>query len=185
VSKKRQAQSVMTVRAGPGPTVECAGRPWRLGFNDQDAKAELEALVVSHATREAVRRKRDIGGPEGVEYFDTFQNRVDAGTYHTFAPGWQHVIGGADGSWLFLLSLLRKHQPHATADDAKRLLAEEPEQTHVAVGQVAPDFFEAVVRQVVTTEADPDALRLAASKLATALLDNMAGKPRTGAQGTG
>lgn len=177
MTKQRDAApSVMSVRAGPAPSVtEAGGKVWRLGWNTQDAKAGLEALVVSHATREAVKRMRLVGGEEGAAYFELFQNRVDAGQYSTFAPGWTHTMAGPDASWLFLLSLLQAAHPSATPDDAKRLLKAEPEQTVVSVGVIAPDFFAAVVTQIgVEKGATTEEVAAAAAKIATAVVERMA-----------
>lgn len=174
------APSVAQMRAGPAPTVkESGGKLWRLGWNNQDAKAALEMLITSELTRSAIKKMKALG-PDGAEYFELFQNRVDSGTYKTFAPGWRHVMAGLDASWLFLLSLLAEHHPDATPDDAKRLLAEEPEQVNAGVGVIAPDFFAAVAVQMrdpktVTAESAAAAGR----EIAAAILDKVFGLKST------
>jgi hypothetical protein len=171
------APSIASLRAGPAPTIkeyEADGRrvinTWRLGWNTTDAKAHLEMVIVSELTRLAIKRMKQLGGQEGAEYFDLFQSRVDTGSYHTFAPGWRHVMAGLDASWLFLLSLLLEHQPDATPEDAKRLLADEPEQVGVAVGGIAPDFFAAVAVQAKDRDVPEDQAVEAGRAIAAALM---------------
>lgn len=174
----------MEVRAGPGPIVNDGPRTWRLGWNNQDAKAELEAQIVAFATEDTLNRMKRLSSESAQALFTLFQNRVDAGAYHTFAPGWTHVMADPASSWLFLLSLLKEHQPGATAADAKRLLAEEPERVRIAVGIVAPDFFEAVAIQVgVEKGTPPQKVRAVAETIATAVMEKFPGEtpaPATG-----
>lgn len=178
------APSVMQMRAGPAPTITEGRTVWRLGWNDQDAKAGLESLIVSHITRAAVKEMRGIGGQEGMQYFTAVKNLVDAGHYSTFAEGWRYVMAGTDASWLFLLSLLQFHQPGAAPEDAARLLKAEPEQVAVSVGVIAPDFFAAVVAQIgVGGGATPEQVADVAQKIATAIVERL--KLTTGAPATG
>jgi len=170
------APPVAAVRAGPAPTITetATRRVWRLGWNHQDAKAALETAIVSQLTLAAIAKMKAMG-PAGAEYFELFQNRVDSGAYATFAPGWRYVMGGLDASWLFLLSLLVEHQPGATAEDAKRLLAEEPEQVGVGVSYVAPDFFAAVTTQARDKSVTADQADAAGRTLAAAILERVYG----------
>lgn len=171
------APPVAAVRAGPAPTITetASRRVWRLGWNTQDAKAALETAIVSQLTLEAIKKMKAMGPVAGAEYFELFQNRVDAGAYSTFAPGWRYAIGGTDGSWLFLLSLLLEHQPGATPEDAKRLLAAEAEQVRVAVGYVAPDFFGAVAVQMKDKGVTAEQADAAGRHLAAALVEKVYG----------
>lgn len=178
--KSAWAPPVASVRAGPAPTVTetATRRVWRLGWNTQDAKAALETAIVSQLTLEAIRKMKAMG-PAGAEYFELFQNRVDSGAYSTFAPGWRYVLGGLDGSWLFLLSLLLEHQPDATPDDAKRLLATEAEQVRVGVSYVAPDFFAAVTIQMRDKTVTAEQADAAGRQLAAAVLETVYGATAT------
>lgn len=145
----REVAGVTHMTASPGPTVvEAGGRVWRLGFNDQDAKARLEELIRGHVIRDALATKRAVGGPDGEAHYRDAASRVEGGEYLTFAPGWARLMGQPAGSLLFLLSLLQEHHPDATADDVRRLSVAEPEQCEAAVRAVAPDFFAAAALQM-------------------------------------
>lgn len=170
------APSIAAVRAGPAPTIKehSTGRVWRLGWNTQDAKAALEMVIVSQLTLKAIETMKAMRAG-GLEYFEMFQNRVDSGAYHTFAPGWRYVMAGLDASWVFLLSLLLEHQPNAIPEDAQRLLADEPEQVQVGVGVVAPDFFTAVAIQVKAKNVSADQAAEGGRAIATAIMEKVMG----------
>lgn len=173
------APSVMSMRAGPGPTVAERGKTWKLGWNNQDAKAHLESVILANATRKAVKQMDDTGGVAGARVFREFQLVVDDGAYSTFGPSWIRTMAGADASWLFLLSLLLEHQPGAQPEDAIRLLKTHPREVGVAVGVIAPDFFLAVVTQVgVDEQATPEQVAQAVATLAAAVMDKFREKER-------
>lgn len=179
--------SVMEMRAGPAPTVtEAGGRVWRLGWNTQDAKAELESIILSHAIRETVKEVKAVGGTEGEEHYTRFQNRKEAGYYHTFGEGWKYTMASPDGSWMFLLSLLMHAHPHAAPADAQRLIETEPEQVALAVGTIAPDFFAAVLAQKkMTAGTAPEKVRAVVAQLAAVVLTQFPTPHATRAPATG
>ncbi len=153
--------------AGPGPTVECGGKTWRLGFNTQDAKARLEELIRAHVVRDAIKTKRAVGGAEGQEAYDHTDRQLKAGHYYTFARGWSEILQSPVGAVLYLLSLLQEHHPDAAEADALRLLSEEPEQTEQAVAAVSPDFFAAAAVQRGVKPADAERIAEAVAKATT------------------
>lgn len=137
----RRAPAVRHMTLGPGPTIECGGKTWRLGFNTQDAKARLEELFRAHVMREAVKKKRALGGKEGQDAYDHDNDAVTDGEYDTFEKGWYRLLAKPAGSVMYLLSLLQEHHPDATAADARSLVVQEPEQTQAAVNAISPDFL--------------------------------------------
>lgn len=134
--------------ASPGPTIHHNGKVWRLGFNDQNAKGRLEELIRSHVIRDALQTKRELGGKDGEESYEFTDNKVKKGYYHTFAKGWNEILNSSVGAVLYMLSLLQKHHPDATEDDARTLLINEPEQSEAAIVAISPDFLETVAIQM-------------------------------------
>lgn len=164
----QHAPPVTHLTLGPGPTVECGGKTWRLGFNTQDAKGRLEELFRSHVLREALKGKRALGGADGQEVYDTANDKVDGGHYLTFGDGWRRLLGTPAGSTLYLLSLLQHHHPDATADDARKLMVEEWEQTKAAMTAISPSFLAAVAVQMGASPDDaPGVATAIASRLAS------------------
>jgi|ERR1700722_17849582 len=131
------APSMTRLVAGPGPTIERAGKTWRLGYNTQNAKARFEMLVKSHVRS----RSRAEDSPE--EYQET-RDRIYAGHYDTFTKGWMTILNSPEGGILYFLSLLQHHHPDATRDDALMLALTEPDQVADALEEISPDFFKAV-----------------------------------------
>ena len=159
MSKKRQGvprhvAGVTHMAAAPGPTVQCGGRAWRFGFNDQDAKARLEELIRAHVLRDAIANKKALGGADGAEAYQHTDTLLKQGHYLTFAKGWNEVLGSPVGGVLYPLSLLQHHHPDATEADVVRLLVEEPEQTEAAVRAISPSFWAAVATQKGASAAD-------------------------------
>jgi len=157
--------SVQQLTGGPGPVIEALGKRWRLGFNDQDAKAALEEVIRAHHTRQAIREKRNIGGQEGEDYWSDFSALKARGFYATFSKGWIETMKSHDGILLFLQSLLFKHHEDVSMDQVREIFASEPEQVVAAVEVVAPDFFSAVAVQMgySTDEAKKAGPQLAAA----------------------
>lgn len=143
VKLPRSVPGVTHIAAGPGPTVTCDGKTWRFGFNNQNAKARLEELIRAHVIQES----KANDAPE--EYEET-RDRIRGGYYKTFAKGWVSIFDSPDGNLLFILSLLGKHHPEATIDDAKHILVLERDQVAMALMEIAPDFFQALAAQWAT-----------------------------------
>lgn len=178
---QRRPASVQQLTGGPGPTVEACGKRWRLGFNDQDAKAALEELVRAHHARRALKDKRSIGGEDGQAVWDEFARLSSSGFYDTFGTGWIATLKSPDGILLFLQSLLFKHHPDIGMEQVREVFASEPEQVVAAVEVVAPDFFAAVaIQKGHSTEQAKEA----APQLAAAMREQIA-QHRATLNGTG
>lgn len=171
---KKKRQGVQPMIAHPGPTVACNGKTWRFGFNDQDAKGRLEELVRSHVLREALKDKAAIGGQEGDDLLSETRTQIRRGYYSTFEKGWIEVVNSPMGAVLFTLSLLQHHHPDATEQDARQLLALEPEQTEEAIFVVAPDFFQSAASQL---GAKPEVARQFAEVVAASIVRKSAPPP--------
>lgn len=168
---KKPHPGIQRMVAHPGPTVASEGVTWRLGFNDQDAKGELEELIRAYVLRDALKNKRALGGKEGEDDYEATRAQIRRGHFHTFEKGWLDVVNSPVGAVLFLQSLLRRHHPDVTEGDARALLVREREQTEAAVEVVAPDFFKAMAVGKGLKPAD-------AEKFAAAVVAGL-GKPAT------
>lgn len=140
--------------AGVGPvlgadgapvTFDWNGRTWRLEHPVQKAKDELEKLVL----RYVVGQQEEM---RGVWAEDTFaakekelDDRIYGGHHKTLGSLWQAVTSGPDGNALFLLALLRQHQPHATLAEAATMWNASPRSLRLAYAEVIPDFFSVLV----------------------------------------
>lgn len=165
----KHAHTVQHTVAYPGPSFEALGKKWRLSFNDQDAKGQLEELIRAHVVREEIKTKRALGGDEGDRYWrEEVKPLLDSGYYAMFSPGWVSIMKSQAGVGMFLQSLLMKHHPEATLDTAIELFLGEPEQVIAAVEVIAPDFFAAVAVQMGHNRAEALA---AAPVLAQAVRD--------------
>lgn len=157
--------------AGPGPTFGALGKTWRLGFNDQDAKAALEELFRAFVIRREDATARSLGA-SGDDYWDKrVQPKLDAGHWTTFQPGWVAMMRTQEGIVMFVQSLLLKNHPDVSAAETLRLFADSPRQLTAAVEVIAPDFFAAVAVQM---GANPSEARKAAAAFADSLRDNLA-----------
>lgn len=172
--------SVQQLTGGPGPIIEALGKRWRLGFNDQDAKAALEELIRAYHARRALRDKRNIGGEDGQAIWDEFSGLSARGFYATFGKGWVETLKSQDGVILFLQSLLVKHHQEISETEAREIFASEPEQVVAALEVVAPDFFAAVA---VQKGYSTDQAKAAAPELAAAMREQIA-RHKPGTNGT-
>lgn len=127
--------------AGGCPEVEWAGRKWKIGHPVQKAKALLEIHLAAEAVAEVEALEDAIPPQTYKKAFDNTLNAVRGKQYRTWGPGWTAAMEGADGNYLFLLSLLKVHQPDATVADARALLVNKPLATLAALELVAGDFF--------------------------------------------
>lgn len=134
------APGVTHLTAGPGPTIVCDGKTWRVGFAKQKAKALLENLFREHA----LRFSRENETP--AEYQET-KDMARGGHYRTFAPGWNAMLGTPDGTVLYLLSLLQHNHPEATFADAARMFSMAPDEVDNALVEVSPNFFKLAARE--------------------------------------
>lgn len=127
--------------AGAPARVKFRGREWLVGHPIQKAKGELEEIAAGAAVDE-VLALRGVLAP--VAYADMWKETVLAiqgREFRTWGPGWTRIVFARENAHLFLLSLLRCDQPHATAADATAMAAEEPEQVTAALARVVPGFF--------------------------------------------
>lgn len=145
--------------AGPPVELRHKGLTWRLGHPVQSARELLENFLAAQAIAE-VNALRDTLDPQ--DYAAAKKDVLSLVTgkwYSTGGKGWVAAVEGPEGGALFVLALLRVHQPHATVADVKALLADKLDELTLALEQVAPDFFLAL-----TDEADPAAARGAKAK---------------------
>lgn len=128
--------------SGPCPEISCAGKTWKIGHPTQEAKAELNRIVVAVASA-ALEANRSVLPPAVFsQMFSDFTAKVSKRYYQTWHEGWIEIALGQDGDVLFLLSLMRIHQTGATEADARTLYTEAAEQVGVAMAQVMPVFFQ-------------------------------------------
>lgn len=155
--------------AGALPEIVCGGARWRIGFPTQAARAALEELAVSQAIDEVYALERVTPPDRFKRLEDKLNKAVAARHYRTWGPGWVESIQGADGHALFVCSLLRERHPDATPDDARRLMAERPEELRLALVRVLPDFFALLVESLPglpTDQRGPAARKMAEEVLA-------------------
>lgn len=153
--------------SGATPEVEWNGVTWKIGHPVQRAKAVLEELAAAKAVRSVVALKSALAPAEYAEAYSEVLRQVTAGDFRTWGVGWVRQVAGADGSALFLLSLLRCHHPQATEADAAGLLAACPGEVNAAVERVTPRFFDLLVSAVpgLTPEARADLTALFRARL--------------------
>jgi hypothetical protein len=97
--------------------------------------------MASKATAEVRALKGVLPADAYSELFAELANRISAGDYRTWGPGWQRIVFGGTNAHLFLLSLLRENHKEATEADAKALALGEPEQVQLALVRVVPGFL--------------------------------------------
>ncbi len=131
--------------AGACPEITHKGKAWKLGHPTQRAKAALEELVTSAAVREVTAMKSYLPAGDYRELLAELQGAISAGSYRTWGAGWQRVIGGTDGSVMFLLSLLRERQPEAALADAWALATDCADEIGLGMVRVVPGFFALLV----------------------------------------
>lgn len=162
----KRTPSTQFITMSPGPTIEAGEKTWRLGFNTQNAKGRLEELVRAQVVRDALKLKTELPGDDGETLWQDTRDSLAAGHYDTFEKGWFRVLKSEIGNRLFLLSLLQKHHPDATATDALSLLTNHREQVDAALAVISPDFLHAVARQTATQKgATPHDAEAVASEL--------------------
>lgn len=127
--------------AGACPEIEYAGTVWKVGHPVGAAKAALEEYVAASAVAE-VEALRGVFPPGLYAKMEADTLAALRAKHHrTWGPMWLKAVEGPDGNVLFLYSLLKAHQPAATVDDARDLLAAKPLATLAALERVSPDFF--------------------------------------------
>lgn len=156
--------------AGACPEIVLDGKTWTIGHPTQRAKAVLEELAAARAVGEVRALKNALPPDAYAETFRELTASIAAGEYKTWAAGWQRVVFGPGGSGLFLLSLLREHQPRATEADALHLATAAPDETTAALARVIPGFFELLLAGLALTPDQQAALRTAVDQAVTRLL---------------
>ena len=131
--------------AGACPEITHKTKVWKLGHPTQRAKAALEELVTAAAVKEVTGLKAVLPVTDYRELLAELQSAISAGAYRTWGDGWKRVIGGTDGSVMFLLSLLRERQPEATIEDAWGLATDKGDEIGLAMIRVVPGFFALLV----------------------------------------
>lgn len=134
--------------AGPCPAIDYAGKSWAVGHPTQRAKAELELLVIDAAQRNIDQRKGRLSKDQYEAKCAALDLQVQGGHHRTWGPLWRAVNAGPDGTKLFLLSLLREHQPDATFADVDGMFRDAGRQTTRALAVVMPIFFSLLVTEM-------------------------------------
>lgn len=131
--------------AGEPPRFAWRGKEYKVGFPTQRVKARLEELIAGAETA-AVQALRGVIPP--TDFADQLARlgRQLRTREHRTRDGslWQRYMVGEEavtGFQLFLLALLREHQPDVTEDDLRAMLAEGGEFLLLAADRVVPGFF--------------------------------------------
>lgn len=165
--------------AAAPPEVPYAGRLWKVGAPDQQAKQRLERLVKAAALEE-VRQLKGVLPP--AAYQEAFAEATRSlPDYRTWGPGWQRVVNDPSNAHLFLLSLLQGPQPWATEADARGMARDVPEEVRAALAQVTPGFFRTLLADLLDGlppgERRDEAVRLGNEMLAQSLPPPPPGPP--------
>jgi len=139
----------MLGEAGGCPEVEWGGRKWKVAHPVQKAKALLELYLAAEAVAEVEALEGVLPPDRYKRAYDSTLAAVRGKHFRTWGPGWQAAVEGADGNYLFLLSLLKVHQPDATVADARALLVNRPLATLAALETVCADFFSALAADLL------------------------------------
>jgi hypothetical protein len=131
--------------AGPCPTIVHGDRKWVVGHPDQRAKARLELITLETAVANHEASLPYLPAARRAKKEKEFDAAVNGGHWRTWGELWGAVNSSPDGNSLFLLSLLREHQPDATLVDANKLWTEAGRATARAFAVVVPGFFAVLV----------------------------------------
>lgn len=154
--------------AVPPPEVTYAGKPWKIGHPTQEAKAELEKLVVQVAEQSLLDLKDTLSPARYAERERRLDDRIYARHWQTWGSLWQEVCNGPLSFPLFLLSLLKPHHPAATIADAQDLWLNANRPCRHAIAMVLPDFFDLLAASLPAeaTERREQGQKMAAELLA-------------------
>ncbi len=155
-AKQTQQASIQQMLSYPPHSLIVSGEKYLVGFNTQDAKGRLEELVAAsvwdrvYATAEKMRH--------GEQHIKRVEKLFASGNYATGGEGWREEVLCPNGAILFFLSLLQEHHPDLTAEDATKIFTADPLRCRRVITEVAPDFFQAILRQLGATEEQIQAL---------------------------
>ncbi len=127
--------------SGASPTIDYAGKVWKVGHPTQKAKSELECLVAACAYENVEKLRGVLPAALFKAKSDALDQQIYGGQQRTWGPLWSAVNSGPDGTPLFLLSLLRQHDEKATLADARGMWRDKNREVNLALAQVIPDFF--------------------------------------------
>ncbi len=133
-------------KGSPCPVV-ClpGGKPWKVGWPTQEAKEEFELIVAEHAVADLQRRKRMYSVQVFAQKEKELEARFAGGDHLAYGALWGAAIDGPDSMPMFLLSLLKEHQPTATFADAKILWKSGAVLVRRAMTLVMPPFVTLLV----------------------------------------
>jgi hypothetical protein len=124
------------------PEVVAAGKAWKVGHPTQEAKAELEKLVVQVAEKNLA----DLRGVVSDRKFAALEAKLDdailSRQWQTWGALWTEVCNGPLSFPLFILSLMKPHHPQASVADAEALWVNENRACRNALVVVLPGFFD-------------------------------------------
>ncbi len=127
--------------SGACPTIDYAGKVWKVGHPTQKAKGELECLVAACAYENVEKLRGVLPAALFKQKSDELDRQIFGGQQRTWGPLWSAVNSGPDGTPLFLLSLLRQNHEAATMADARGMWRDKNREVNLALAQVIPDFF--------------------------------------------
>ena len=128
--------------SGACPEIVHNGKTWKVGYPTQKAKAILNNLVVAYASAEIQTASESLPPALYQQMLSDFTTKIGQRYYKTWHQGWIEIAMGQDGDILFLLSLVKLHQPNATENDARMLFEECGPMVQTAMAQVMPVFFQ-------------------------------------------
>jgi hypothetical protein len=149
------------------PEVMYAGKPWKIGHPTQEAKAELEKLVVQVAEQSLADLRGALSAVRYAALEQQLDDRIYARHWQTWGSLWQEVCNGPLSFPLFLLSLMKPHHPTATIADAQALWLNANRPCRHAIAMVLPDFFDLLAASL---PADASERREQGQKMAAELL---------------
>lgn len=139
--------------SGACPVVRWNGKAYKLGHPTQAAKGRLEDIASDEAIARIEAKEGRVKPATIKKMLDRVCDRVVAGDFKTWKPGWQETVWG-DGGALFALSLFHEHHPEMTVADVTALIERCGSQYRIALAKVLPDFFEMLLagREDITPE---------------------------------
>ncbi len=149
------------------------GKPWKVGWPTQAAKQEFELLVAEHAVADLQSRKRMYSVQVFAQKEKELEVRFAGGDHLSYGALWVAVLDGPDSMPMFLLSLLKEHQPEATFADAKKLWKSGHLSVRRALTLVMPPFATLLVAESPRTQEEDRPA--AAAELAKMFLEQRIG----------
>lgn len=146
--------TIQQMLGSPPARIQVGNKVYLLGFDVQDAKGRLEAIVGAKVWEQVYAESDRMPAKIKERHVKETRALFASGYYATMGDGWRAEVLTPSGAILFFLSLLQEHQPDITFAEASEIWGAEPERCSQALGTVAPDFFAACLRQMGFPEAE-------------------------------